>query len=307
MTTLQHEALIYDSDEEYVRSVAPFLAEGVARGDGVVVATHDRNRDAIARTLGADAAAVTFVPAAEVYASIPGAVRAYHAAVEGFVQRGHPSVRAIGEVAYPDAFDGWLAYESVAHAVFADAPLHVICPYDARALPSELVQHARRTHPELRVGDHSRHNHEFDEPEAVMAALPPLPHAAGEGPPLGEVSVGDLDQLAEGRHAFAEILRSQLPARRAREATLVASELLTNGIVHGGAPCSLTIWATPRGVVYQVRNDGPAIDDPFAGYRPPPSPEGGGMGLWVARQLADRLDIAHDGQGTVVTALFGRS
>lgn len=304
MSPIRHEALIYGSDDEFARAAAPFVADGIAEGSGVVVATHDRNRDLLLRMLGRDAESVVFAPSSDVYASLPSAIRAYHEAIDGFLRRGHTSVRAIGEVAYPADLDGWMQYESVAHAVFVDAPLHVVCPYDARALPPALIDHARDTHPHLRDGDGCHSNDGFVEPHTLLrrygASAPFVP----SGPAALTVHVTGADDLATGRRALAQALQGRLPARRAEEAALVASELITNGLLHGGASVSVGLWDADDAVVLRVDNDGPAVDDPLAGYWPPQGSEHGGMGLWVARQLSDQLSIGAGDRGTVVTALF---
>ena len=47
---------------------------------------------------------------------------------------------------------------------------------------------------------------------------------------------------------------------------------------------------------------GPGFDDPFAGYGPAHGEDlsRGGMGLWLARQLCDHVDITHDDEGVRV-------
>lgn len=304
MSPIRHDALIYGSDDEFARVAAPFVADGVAEGAGVVVATTPHNRDVLVGALGRDAESVTFVASSDVYATLPSAIRAYHQAIEGFLGRGHQSVRAIGEVVYPDDIGGWLDYESVAHAVFAESPLHVVCPYDTRSLPPALIDHAQYTHPHLRDDSGCRANDAFVEPVEYLRRTRHAP-AMPERPPELQMRITGSGDLASGRRAVADALRGPLRPRRAEEAALVASELMTNGLLHGGAEVDVAVWSLDDGVVLAVQNDGVEVDDPLAGFRPPLGSEHGGMGLWVARHLSDDLHIgAANGVGTVVTAFF---
>jgi anti-sigma regulatory factor (Ser/Thr protein kinase) len=55
-------------------------------------------------------------------------------------------------------------------------------------------------------------------------------------------------------------------------------------------------------VVCTISDAGPGFDDPFAGYGPAHGDDlsRGGMGLWLARQLCDHVDITHDDDGVRV-------
>ena len=52
-------------------------------------------------------------------------------------------------------------------------------------------------------------------------------------------------------------------------------------------------------MVCTISDQGPGFDDPFAGYGPAHGEDlsRGGMGLWLARQLCDHVDITHDDDG----------
>ena len=51
-----------------------------------------------------------------------------------------------------------------------------------------------------------------------------------------------------------------------------------------------------------IADRGPGWDDPFAGYGPAHGEDlsRGGMGLWLARQLCDHVDIEHGDDGVRV-------
>lgn len=85
---------------------------------------------------------------------------------------------------------------------------------------------------------------------------------------------------------------------RGEDIVLVAHELATNVVRHGGGTGRLRLWWEGQRVVCRVSDDGPGIGVELCD----PSPcVPGGRGLWIARRLAD-VRIQTGPAGTVVTA-----
>jgi anti-sigma regulatory factor (Ser/Thr protein kinase) len=133
-------------------------------------------------------------------------------------------------------------------------------------------------------------------------------------PAVGAVEV-DLAVEATGLYALRETLAahaSRLGADHDQidNLLIVASELATNVIRHGGGTGRLRMWQTD-GVFYcEVSDDGPGIADPTVGTTPPdPVRLDIGRGLWICRNLGTGLNIetGPDGRGTVVTVAIPRS
>jgi anti-sigma regulatory factor (Ser/Thr protein kinase) len=78
--------------------------------------------------------------------------------------------------------------------------------------------------------------------------------------------------------------------------------MTSNALRHGRPPVGLCLWVADDRVVCTVSDTGPGFDDPFAGYGPAHGDDlsRGGMGLWLARQLCDHVDITHDADGVRV-------
>jgi anti-sigma regulatory factor (Ser/Thr protein kinase) len=91
------------------------------------------------------------------------------------------------------------------------------------------------------------------------------------------------------------------PEDTAEEVVLVAHELATNAIRHGGGRGRLRLWRAHGHVCCQVIDGGPGLVDPSAGTRPPTPSTPGGRGLWITRQLSE-LTIETSSTGTTVTA-----
>jgi anti-sigma regulatory factor (Ser/Thr protein kinase) len=85
---------------------------------------------------------------------------------------------------------------------------------------------------------------------------------------------------------------------------IVASELATNAVRHGGGGGRLQLWRASDRLFCRVSDDGPGIPDPQRGRERPASAAIGGRGLWLCRQLSDSLDMARLGGRTVVTAMI---
>jgi anti-sigma regulatory factor (Ser/Thr protein kinase) len=106
------------------------------------------------------------------------------------------------------------------------------------------------------------------------------------------------DGPARARQIIAEELSSRLPAGILNDVKLMVSELVTNGIVHGsaagGTPVLLDLLV--NGDVHcRVLDHGPG----FANRTRRRSP-GGGWGLHVVEQLADRWGMQRSPQQTEV-------
>lgn len=83
---------------------------------------------------------------------------------------------------------------------------------------------------------------------------------------------------------------------------IVASELATNAITHGGGTGRLRLWDLDGAVSLQVSDAGEGFADPEqAGLHRQDPAAPGGRGLWLARQLCDDVDIRVGPAGTVVT------
>lgn len=101
-----------------------------------------------------------------------------------------------------------------------------------------------------------------------------------------------------GVRAFAAAAARQaglLPGR-ARDFVIAVSELAANTLAHTKGPGTLTVWSTRHELIGQVRDTG-HIADPRPGQAGPGTV---GHGLWVVRQICDRIQIRSGPAGTVI-------
>jgi anti-sigma regulatory factor (Ser/Thr protein kinase) len=299
-----HDALLYDSSAELVGGAVPFLLEGLAAGDAAVVATSAATADILRDAVDGDPR-VHVLERGDVYrARTPTAITTFRTLAEQRAADGVERVRVVGEVDFGPTRRDWLEwqrYESVINDALAGWPLWGLCVFDTQRLPDPLLETARRTHPHVVRPEGRARNPEFTEPAAYLRSLPvpsePLEETA---PRLDAHDVGDFIGL---RHAVAaELGTVDAPHDLIEDFLLAVDEMTSNAVRHGGPPVSLRLWIADDRIVCSIRDRGPGLDDPFAGYGPAHGDDlsRGGMGLWLARQLCDHVDITGDGGGASV-------
>jgi anti-sigma regulatory factor (Ser/Thr protein kinase) len=93
------------------------------------------------------------------------------------------------------------------------------------------------------------------------------------------------------------------PPDRVSHLVIVASELASNAVRHGGGKGRLRLWRVDGAVRCEVSDGGPGMADPDAvGTAHPSVLALNGRGLWIVRRLAADVSIDSTEQGTTVTA-----
>ena len=297
-----HDAFMFDGVEELVTDGAPFLAEGLAAGEDVILACTPDHNDALRDALPHDAA-VTVLDQAATYRRVTSALTSYLRLTRRLTREPGHRVRVIGEVAFRDEpadWRDWGRYESLCNQTLAPYPLWSVCAYDTRRLSQDVLRSARRTHPYLREPGVRFRNRGFIEPERFLhlVADPPVLPVQRTPPSL---SVPRVDGDTDVRQLLSRHLGETLAGRDGRtrdDFALAVHELVVNAVTHGRPPVAITVWTSPEQLVCTVTDHGPGFDDVFAGFDLDPA--GGAarpLGLWLARQACDDLAafVAEDG------------
>jgi two-component system nitrate/nitrite response regulator NarL len=180
----RHEALVYSSADDLAAGAAPFLREGLARGEEVLVVLRDAGRSVVEQALGEDAGRIEFADAVTWYQSPEHAFQEYNRHIGDRLERGASRVRVVAEVIWPQSsataeIAGWKRYEAGISAAMASVPVSFICTYDTQELPAAVVTDARRTHPVLRTATGARPSaHYMPEPEFVRSLEDKVPELA---------------------------------------------------------------------------------------------------------------------------------
>lgn len=294
----EHDAFFYSSEREFVDTLEPFVRHGLAADEAVVAVTTPTNVAQLQHRLGGAAERVTFVDADEWYRSSGRTIANYHRALEERFAAGAPRVRVIGEVKFGETEAeqrDWVRYEAALNHVFAAQPTWIVCPYDLRSLPAPVLRDAVRTHRHVLHEGERYPSAAYERPAHLVPQLTtPAPTAHTPGAEL-EVD-GELGTAREAVRALCA--GHDLDADTAEDFAVAVNEVVTNALVHGHPPVRLRVYLDGAVLHCEVSDAGGTLGDPLAGYMPPITggePEAG-MGLWLARQLCDVVELgAADG------------
>ena len=287
----RHEAVVYSGDDGYVNALVPFVREGVANGEHVLIAVPGEHKLGLLReALGHDRDAVDhvrFMDMADLGRNPAHIIPAWLDFVAAHAGR---PVRGIGEPIWagrrPDELAECQLPEALLNVVVdPSTPFELWCPYDALALGPDVLAEAQRSHDHRGAVDHL-HSLFTDE-------LPSAPdHALAL--PFG---VGDLRPVRDAVRDRA--LATEVGFDRVDDLILAVHEIATNSVIHGGGHGTVRIWTSPDAFVVEIADAG-RITDPVVGRLPPDLARLGGRGLWLAHRMCDLVQVRSNAGGTTV-------
>jgi anti-sigma regulatory factor (Ser/Thr protein kinase) len=298
MSGFHHEAVFYASDEEYLAGLLPDLRAAIDGGGTILVAVGEDKAALLRGALGADAERVRFTDMERLGrnpACIIPAWREFMAGANGGPRLG------IGEPVWPGRSDAELIecrrHESLLNLAFDDGPpWRLLCPYDVRALPDDVLADARHNHPHVSAGGVSERCSEYLEPPTVLAWDGALPAPAAEPAEL----VFTREDLALVRLFVSErAARAGFSRDRWSDLVLAVNELATNSMRHGGGRGLLSVWQENGNFLCEVSDRG-HIADPLAGRERAPDVRGGGRGLWLVNHLCDLVQVRSSQGGNTI-------
>jgi anti-sigma regulatory factor (Ser/Thr protein kinase) len=291
----RHNLFLYDDDSAIVERVAPFLAAGLAAHEAVVFVVDPRKRVVLSDALGPLADRVSYIDRDGYYTRPEAALAGYDAYVRRRVKDGATRVRVFGELPLcrtQEESDTWILYEALLNPAFAHHPVTILCGLDAREQPDAVLQGSWETHPRTMNEGWSENGHYHDPARVVRARTPAAGHVSG----LTRVPA-DTDAGALRRRLLAEMAAAEVPDARAGDMLTAVGEILANAHRHGGGVRAVRAGRVGQHFVCEVSDHGAGIDDPLAGYLPPHQGHAQGAGLWVARQMTDRLEMTSTSHG----------
>jgi anti-sigma regulatory factor (Ser/Thr protein kinase) len=300
-----HQALLYNSDEEFLAGVVPFLEEGLDAAQPTIVVMNERVAALLAAAVGHPE--LVFLDPRERRHDPASAIRGKRELMAKHVANGAQRIRVVGETPHPGLgapWEWWARYEAAINHLYAGFPLWNICPYDLRITPSTVIDDVTRTHPWLSEGDGSHvTNPHYEDPGGFLAARPvPLADPLQHTRPL--VDLHD-PTPADARRA-ARSLEDLTTAAEfdIDDVVLAASEAVTNALTHGARPVTMRLWAARHRIIATISDHGSGPTDPFAGLLPTEGSQSGGLGLWIAHQVCDHVTIATTEDGFTITLQF---
>lgn len=297
----RHEALLWHGIEDFVSAALPFVRDGLAAGEPVMVALTDRTWLPLQDALGEDADAVLHIDMTELGRNPARILAVWLDFVAGHSATG-TRMRGLGEPVWPGRRSAELS-ECVLHeamlnlAVPQDTPLWLVCPYEVAALDPEVVDAAGRTHPTLTVvpegavaADYAGTAHAR---ELARTALPAPLHPQ-ESLPFATGDLADVRALVSRRAGGVGLER-----RRTESLVLAVNELAANSIDHGGGSGVVTVWEDAESLVFEVQDQG-RLADLLVGRLTPTPEQPRGRGLWLVNRLSDLVQLRSGPEGTTV-------
>jgi anti-sigma regulatory factor (Ser/Thr protein kinase) len=295
---LAHEALLYRGTDDLIAGVVPFVRDGLAAGESVLLALPGPNLDLVGAALGEAAARVRILDMT-VAGRNPGRIIPWvlHSFIEEQAGR---RVRVVGEPVWAgrtvEEYPACAQHEALINSALRGCAAAILCPYDVSRLAAHMLRDAWLTHPVM-AGDGGRRPSPDYGPESVISAYnEPLPAA-----PVG-AAVLDFDGagIARLRDSVAGHARQAgLTERRVVDLQLAVSELVTNAVLHGGGRGTLWLWSQDGALACEVRDAGRAAT-PLAGRVPPPPGSVGGRGLVLVNYVSDLVRVHTRPDGTSV-------
>src|SRR5690242_17664081 len=186
--TFRHEALLYAGEDGFVAGTLPFIRDGVAAGEPILVVVDAPKLERLRAELNGDAEHVEFADMAAVGANPGRIIAAWREFVDRHAASRRP-LRGIGEPIHPRRQGAELVechrHEELLNLAFADAEdFWLVCPYDTEALDPAVVERAQTTHPLLSEGGVRRPSGTYDHAAPAAPSADPLPEPATEAEEL---------------------------------------------------------------------------------------------------------------------------
>jgi hypothetical protein len=319
-----HEAVLYDSDEEFLGVVVPFLQEGAAVGEPCLVALGASTTGLVRAAMG-NTRGLTFLD--DRYDRPASVIRSNRDLFTAHLTDGASRIRVASEVPHPGVgvpWDGWARYEAAVNDAYAEFPLWGLCAYDTRITPGSVLDDVARTHPHLATAHGRWINRRYQDPaefltrrppsqgDPVETASPPVIDLMDPTPAAARDAVHTADMIRPGA-LQVEIPQPDTPQREpppldaadVEHLVFAVSEAVTNALIHGRPPVRFRLWTAPDRIVATVtdRGDGPA--DPFAGLLPVTDTCSGGLGLWLTHQLCSHVTLDTTDDGFTIRLIVG--
>ena len=284
-----HSMFLYDNDDDFVDRVTSLLGPGTEDGEAGLAVLSQEKWALVCEALGDTAQRIQYLERESIYTRPLATLAGYDAILRRVLDEGAPAVRLIGELPVSEGdeqCDTWTFYEAVMSLAFADRPISILCGYDLREQPAAAVEAAWKTHP-LVLDDGWDDNPGYVEPAGVAGPLTAHPEAVAG---LFEVPV-DADATAFNARLRKELALLRVPKAQTENLLLAASAVFHNAQTHGQGARSQRIGRVAGRIVWELSDNGSGFRDPLAGYVPPRQGDADGPGLWMARQLTERVEF----------------
>jgi MEDS: MEthanogen/methylotroph, DcmR Sensory domain len=295
----RHEAFMWRDADDYSSVLTPFVEDGLAAGEAVMVAVVRRHANWLRESLGSQSRKVKFVDMAKLGRNPARIIPAWQKFVDQHSGYGRP-VRGIGEPIWagrrPEEILECQLHEALLNvAVDPKIPLWLICPYDLAGLDPSVIKEAHRSHPAIMDGDRYHGNSQYGGAAHVEAMFSTeLPELSPE-PAEYSFTTESVDRVFNivTLEAYGAGLWSDKVTDLAATSRRLASCSLRRGATDG----IIRIWDLPYALICEV-SDGTIIDDLLAGRRALLTNDRDGLSS--ANRKCDLVQLRSTAAGTTV-------
>jgi transcriptional regulator with XRE-family HTH domain len=153
---LDHQALLYDTEQAFTEGAGRFLLEGIERSEATLVVTNKGNIEILRDELGREAEQVELVDSANALTSPEAALELFTGFLNDKIQQGAVWTRVLAEPIWAGRSKSevrlWTRFESLINLLLGSSPASVVCPYNVKALPPAILREAHATHPRMAEG-----------------------------------------------------------------------------------------------------------------------------------------------------------
>lgn len=300
---LEHAALLYRDERDYLDAAVAFIEGGLNRGESVLVAVPTINLELLRVALGRRAPRVEMHDMT-VIGGNPGRIIG-DLLLDFAARHSEASTRTLAEPTWfgrdPIEYPACAQHEALINVACAGLRATIACAYHVAKLDGHMISDAARTHPVLWTGAATWPSPHYTDPEVTAASFnlpfPPVPRAAAE------MTIRPGSTGASRRFTASFGLSVGLPLDRVADAVLVIDELVNNTEMHGGGYGRLAAWADDRRAIFEV-SDGGYIKDSLAGRRRVNQDEPAGHGLALAHRQCDLMRTHTSPAGTTTRVYF---
>jgi anti-sigma regulatory factor (Ser/Thr protein kinase) len=304
--TFHHEAVFYAGDDEFVERSRAFIEDGLGRDEPVLVMVGERKLQLLREALGTRADRVHFADMGVVGRNPARIIPAWNRFVGDHAESGG-GMRGIGEPIWAGRSDSELSecqlHESLINIAFATADeFRLICPYDTAALPEDVIEDARHSHPIVSRDGAEDVSHTYCGIDRVAARFAePL----SDPPPDAEELTVTVRALRDARDLVRARAQDAGLGERSDDFVLAVNEVLSNSLHHAHEDGVLRVWDDPDGLVCEVR-DGGHISQPMVGREEPSVGQIGGHGIWLVNLVCDLVQVRSSADGSTVRMQMNR-
>ncbi len=294
-----HDVMLWSRAGAFVRDTVTFVRAGLASDERVLVALPGPRLRAVRAALGEGARHVAFADMEELGSNPARIIAAW---VQFVNESGDQPSRGVGEPMWAGRTSAEMSecqlHEALLNdAIPATAPLWLRCPYEADALPTEVVDQALSSHPWVAQPDGTTRANESYSGDGLGASS--FATSLPEPPAACIVRTITPETLRSVRDLALHVARvCGVADERAADLGLALHELGVNSVVHGRGG-TLRLWRIPEALVCEVTDAG-VVADPLTGRLAPDIDETDGRGLWMVNQLCDLVQLRSSASGTTV-------